>query len=152
MRARRCICSASFTGRRGCEIAWTRVCGARKTSCYDGVMNTLQSLSNRQLLDATRALARHACEVEADLLVHLAEIYERRLYLESAFPSLFAFCVGELGFSEDAAYSRIMVARAAGRLPAVIDALRSRRVHLTGRLRLLVPHLTAENYEEVLAG
>jgi len=44
-----------------------------------------------------------------------------------------------------------MVARAAGRLPAVIDALRSRRVHLTG-LRLLVPHLTAENYEEVLAG
>ena len=33
----------------------------------------------------------------------------------------------------------------------MIDALRSRRVHLTG-LRLLVPHLTAENYEEVLAG
>ena len=60
-------------------------------------------------------------------------------------------CVGELGFSEDAAYSRILVARAAGRLPAVSDALRSRRVHLTG-LRLLVPHLTAENYEEVLAG
>src|SRR5207302_3940066 len=36
------------------------------------------------------------------------------------------------------------------RLPVVIDALRSRRVHLTG-LRLLVPHLTAENCEEVLA-
>src|SRR5438067_4066144 len=149
MRARRCICSASFTGRRGCEIAWTRVCGARKTSCYDGVMNTLQSLSNRQLLDATRALARHACEVEADLLVHLAEIDERKLYLESAFPSLFAFCVGELAFSEDAAYSRILVARAARRLPAVINALRSHRVHLTG-LRLLVPHLTAENCEAVL--
>ena len=47
-------------------------------------------------------------------------------------------------------YSRILVARAARRLPAVIDALRSRRVHLTG-LRLLVPHLTSENCEEVLA-
>ena len=113
-------------------------------------MNTPQSLSNRELLDATHTLARHACDVEADLLVHLAEIDERKLYLESAFPSLFAFCVGELAFSEDAAYSRILVARAARRLPAVIDALRSRRVHLTG-LRLLVPHLTLENCEEVLA-
>jgi len=35
------------------------------------------------------------------------------------------------------------------RLPALIDALRSRRVHLTG-LRLLVPHLNPENCEEVL--
>ena len=113
-------------------------------------MYTLQSLSNRELLDATRALASKACEVEADLLVHLAEIDERKLYLESAFPSFFAFCIGELAFSEDAAYSRILVARAARRLPAVIDALRSRRVHLTG-LRLLVPHLTAENCKEVLA-
>ena len=112
-------------------------------------MNTPQSLSNRELLDATRTLARHACDVEADLLVHLAEIDERKLYLELAFLSLFAFCVGELAFSEDAAYSRILVARAARRLPAVIDALRSRRVHLTG-LRLLVPHLSPENCEEVL--
>src|SRR5438105_2856340 len=119
-------------------------------SWYESVMNTLQLLSNRELLDATRALAREACEVEADLLVHLAEIDERKLYLDAAFPSLFAFCVGELAFSEDAAYSRILVARAARRLPVVIDALRSRRVHLTG-LRLLVPHLIAENCEEVLA-
>src|SRR5439155_778729 len=87
---------------------------------------------NRELLDATRALAREACEVEADLLVHLAEIDERKLYLDAAFPSLFAFCVGELAFSEDAAYSRILVARAARRLPVVIDALRSRRDLRTG--------------------
>ncbi|MCA1827536.1 MAG: hypothetical protein LC689_11455 [Myxococcales bacterium] len=85
---------------------------------------TLVSLSNPDLLDATRALALRACEVEADLLVHLAEIDERKLYLQNAFPSMFAFCVGELGFSEDAAYSRILVARA-----AVIEALRSQRVH-----------------------
>ncbi|MFN2547140.1 MAG: HNH endonuclease [Myxococcales bacterium] len=107
-------------------------------------------MSNGDLLDATRALAQRACEVEADLIVHLAEIDERKLYLQSAFPSMFAFCVGELGFSEDAAYSRILVARAARRLPAVIDPLRSRRVHLTG-LRLLVPHLTLENSQEAVA-
>src|SRR5438094_8723147 len=96
----------------GREIASPRICRARTMSCYHAFMNTLESLSNRQLLDATRALANRACQVEADLLVHLAEIDERRLYLQSAFPSLFAFCLGELGLSEDAAYSRILVARA----------------------------------------
>ena len=63
---------------------------------------------------------------------------------------MFAFCCDELGFSEDAAYSRILVARAGRRLPAVIEALRSGEIHLAG-LRLLVPHLTSENHRQVLA-
>ena len=88
--------------------------------------------------------------LEADLLLHLGEIDERKLFLEYAFPSMFAFCVGELGFSEDAAYNRIAVARAGRRCPAVIEAMRSGRVHLWG-LRLLAPHLTAESQCEVLA-
>jgi len=75
--------------------------------------------------------------VEAELLVHLGEIDERKLYLDRAFSSMFAFCVGELGFSEDAAYNRIGVARAARRLPVILEAVRSGQVHLTG-LRLLV--------------
>jgi len=63
---------------------------------------------------------------------------------------MFAFCVEELGFSEDAAYARITVARAARRLPAMVEAVRSGQVHLTG-LRMLVPHLTEQNHREVLA-
>jgi hypothetical protein len=112
--------------------------------------SSLASLSSADLLTATRILVAKSRGVEADLLVHLGKIDERKLYLERAFPSMFAFCVGELGFSEDAAYSRILVARAGRRLPAVIEALRSGQVHLVG-LRLLVPHLTAENHGEILA-
>jgi len=41
--------------------------------------------------------------LETELLVHLGEIDERRLYLDQPFSSMFAFCVGELGFSEDVA-------------------------------------------------
>src|SRR5712692_7405180 len=109
-----------------------------------------QPLSNADLLAATRELARKSQGIEASLLVHLGEIDERKLYLDCAFPSMFAFCVAELGFSEDAAYNRITVARAARRFPAVIDTIRSGQVHLAG-LRLLAPHLTAENHAEVLA-
>ena len=63
---------------------------------------------------------------------------------------MFGLCLGEFRFSEDAAYSRITVARAARRLPAMIEGLRSGQVHLTG-LKLLAPHLTAENHRELLA-
>jgi hypothetical protein len=80
----------------------------------------------------------------------LGEIDERRLYLDWSFASMFAFCVGELGFSEDVACNRINVARAARNMPVILDALRSGKVHLAG-LRLLAPHLTADNEELVLA-
>jgi hypothetical protein len=108
------------------------------------------SLGNAELLAATRAILRRACVVEADLLVHLAEIEERRLHSEMAFPTMFAFCVDELGFSEDQAYNRTTVARAARRIPAMLDSLRSGTVHLTG-LRLLAPHLTEHNHRDLLS-
>jgi len=113
-------------------------------------LETVALLCDPDLLARTRELADHSCCTEADLLVHVGEVDERKLYLECAFPTMFAYCLGELRFSEDAAYSRIMVARAARRLPAMIEAMRSGQVHLTG-LRLLAPHLTAENHCEVLA-
>jgi hypothetical protein len=117
------------------------------------MINTLETvalLSDPDLLAGTHELVDHSLCTEADLLVYLSEIDERKLYADRAFPSMFAFCVGELRFSEDAAYSRILVARAARRLPAMIEAMRSGQVHLTG-LRLLAPHLTVENHYEVLA-
>ena len=82
--------------------------------------------------------------------MYLGEIEERKLYLEWSFSSMFAFCVGKLNFSEDVACNRINVARAARRMPAVLEALRAGRVHLAG-LRVMPRHLTPENHEEVLA-
>jgi hypothetical protein len=110
----------------------------------------LQAISNSALLSATRELARRASTVEADLLLHLGEVDHRKLYRDYACPSMFSFCLRELGFSEDAAYRRIVVARAARRFPALIDSLRSGQMHLAG-LRLLVPHLTLENVGDLLA-
>src|SRR5229473_1438543 len=95
-------------------------------------LHDVATLSSSDLLAITRALAQTACSVEAELLVHLGEIDDRKLYLDCAFSSMFAFCTSELGFSEYAAYNRIMVARAARRLPALLDAIRSGQVHLAG--------------------
>jgi hypothetical protein len=110
----------------------------------------IRTLSKSALLARTRALARRSCRVEAELLVYLGEIDERRLYLEWACSSSFVFCTRELGFSEGAAYNRIAVARAGRRLPAMINALALGKVHFAG-LRLLAPYLTAENHRAVLS-
>src|SRR5207245_2000919 len=110
----------------------------------------VESLSSSELRSATHELVRRSHGVEVRLLVYLGEIEERKLYLDWTFSSMFAFCVGELGFSEDVACNRINVARAARRLPAILEALHSGKVHLAG-LRLLAPHLTTENQEKVLA-
>src|SRR5215468_2516672 len=140
--------------RLGCRFRGELLAPIVRPCCYPGEMFNLQcsvsSLSSADLLARTRDLARKSQNVEADLLVHLAEIDARKLYAEWAFSSMFEFCVKDLGFSEDAAFNRIFVARAGRSLPAMFDALRSGRVHLFG-LRLLAPHLTGENHEEILA-
>jgi hypothetical protein len=115
-----------------------------ETNLAIGVMN------DDDLLACTRELVRKSCGVEADLLLHLGEIDERKLYSQRGFPSMHVFCMKELGFSEGGAYNRMGVARAARRSPAILDALRSGAVHLAG-LRVLVPHLDEENHEGLLA-
>jgi hypothetical protein len=110
----------------------------------------VESLSASDLRAGTHHLVRRSHGVEAQLLVYLGEIEERKLYRDWSFSSMFAFCVCELGFSEDVTCNRIAIARAARSMPVILDVLRSGKVHLAG-LRLLVPHLTAENQDGVLA-
>ncbi len=111
--------------------------------------SALFTLSNDELLSATRALVARSNEATAHLVAHLAEIDARKLYLDQAQPSMFAWCVAELGCSEDVACNWIVVARASRKYPAVLDVLRQGKVHLTG-LRLLAPHLTEEGHLALL--
>jgi hypothetical protein len=108
------------------------------------------ALSDAELLARLERLAeqgRHAC---VDLVVHLAEMERRKIYLAEGWGTLFGYCTGALRLSEHAAYTRIEGARAAVRFPVVLDRLASGSVNLT-TLRLLAPYLTAENHEAVLA-
>jgi hypothetical protein len=51
--------------------------------------------------------------VEAELLLHLAEVDARQLYLEEGCSSMFTYCQQVLHFAEGVAYKRIQAARAA---------------------------------------
>jgi len=113
-----------------------------------GCSDAPRRLADDTLLARLRALVVRSNETEAELLAHLGEVDERRLYLPEH-TSLFVFCTAELGFSEAAAEHRIAVARAARRFPRMLELLSRGRIHLSG-LRVLVPHLTEQGAQTLL--
>ena len=112
-------------------------------------MANLHHLSDADLISRMPALVLVEHGAVTDVVEHLVEIDRRRLYLEQACPSLYAYCFERLGYTEDAALKRIRVARLAAQLPRVLDELRSGAIQLTGLL-LLAPRLTEDNAEALL--
>ena len=112
-------------------------------------MNSLDWLSDAELLTRLKALARQERDATARVIAHLALVDARRLYLPEGCSSMFIYCTQVLHFSEGAAYARIEVARAARRFPLILERLAEGSLNLT-TVRLLSPHLTADNHREVL--
>ena len=68
-------------------------------------------LSDDALLhDAKRLVERRSTDT-AILLTRIAEIDERQLYRRAGYPSLYAYCIGELHLLEDSTYRHINAAR-----------------------------------------
>lgn len=110
----------------------------------------LKQLDDDALLAQLKMLVRKEQEDVAQIIAHLAEVDSRELALGRAFPSLFVYCVRELGYTEAAAYLRIRAARAARLFPQVIDLLRTGELSLETILRLH-PHLDGPDGARLLA-
>jgi 5-methylcytosine-specific restriction endonuclease McrA len=118
-------------------------------------MRQMNTFSLSQLPDGVLKqglLARVAQErsATAELLAYIAEFDARKLYAPAGYSSMFAYCVGELGLSEDAARKRIHAARTAREYPAVFAAVADGRLNL-GAVVLLAPCLTRETADGLLA-
>jgi len=110
---------------------------------------SLTSLSDAALLRDLAALIAHDRVTMAAILAHIAEVDARRLYVPAGYPSMHAYCVGELRLSEDAAFRRIRAARAGREFPTLFAGLAQGRINLAG-ICLLAPHLTRENAGELI--
>jgi len=109
----------------------------------------LSHLSDPALVRDLTALVARDRATTAALLAHLAEVDERKLYLPDAHPSMYSWCVGVLGFSEESAHKRIRVARVARRFPAIFQAIADGSLNLS-LVSLLAPYLTLENAAELI--
>src|SRR5436190_17523108 len=123
----------------------TRPRGVTSVSKY-----SLGHLSDGALLRDLRTHYLRERAETAEVLVRLAEVEARHLHLAAGYPSMHAWCIGELNMSRQTAFKRLTAARVARRFPAIFEAVAERRLHLSGVI-LLSPHLTDENAEELLA-
>jgi len=110
---------------------------------------SLTHLGDANLLNQLAVLVNRDRANTAMMLAHIAEVDHRGLYRPAGHPSMFAYCVGDLRFSEDAAYKRIRAARVGRKFPELFKALADGRLHLTA-LSLLAPHFTLENVNELI--
>jgi DNA-binding transcriptional ArsR family regulator len=108
----------------------------------------LGGLGNDELLAALPALVQRGNENTADVLAHLAELDERKLYLDLGYPSLFAYCIEVLGLCESAAGRRIAAARVCRRCPQAFALVARGELHLSA-LCAMNPHLNPENAAEL---
>lgn len=92
----------------------------------------LSHVSDQALLRDLSTLIDRDRRTTAELLAHLAEVDARRLYLPAGYPSMHAYCVGELKLSEDSANKRIRVARLAREYPRILDEIAEGRLNLSG--------------------
>ncbi len=109
----------------------------------------LQSIPDDELLHRLTELMTQSRRAEADIVAHIAEVEERRLFAREAFPSMFAYCMDILHLSEAEAYLRIAAARASRKHPILLTMLADGRLHLTA-IDKLAPYLTRENREGLL--
>jgi hypothetical protein len=111
--------------------------------------NSFHSVSDEDLLQRLTDLVSQTKRLEADLVAHIAEVDERRLYAVRACSSMFTYAVEVLHLSEHEAYERITAARASRKYPQLLEMLADGRLHLSG-LGKLAPHLTDQNCVELL--
>jgi hypothetical protein len=107
-------------------------------------------LSDRELVRQVALLAGRERQATVELVAHLAELDARKLYAAEGYGSLFTYCTRALGLAEHAAYNRIEAARLVRTFPAILDRLADGSLNLS-TLRLLGPHLRADNLETLVA-
>src|SRR5262245_15297247 len=86
----------------------------------------------------------------AELVIALAEVDRRKLYLDLGYSSLWDYVMRALGQSSTMTQYRVAAARAVQRFPHVADMLRDGRLCIT-TLNQLAPVMTEQNNQELLA-
>jgi 5-methylcytosine-specific restriction endonuclease McrA len=106
-------------------------------------------LSNQALRTEIRTSDLGESRSIAVMLSRIGEYDARKLFVKDGYPSMRAYCMHELRYSEPEASKRIYAARTARRLPVLFMALADGRLNLSG-LVMLARHLTLGNVGELL--
>ncbi len=120
-----------------------------KTNTSMEFNTSLADLPEQQLLQRFADLVGQDRHNTAQLLAHIGEIDEHRLWAKHACPSMFAFCMERFHMSESMTAKRIWAARTARRFPVILPMVARGELHLSA-INQLGKHLTEDNHRSLL--
>jgi len=91
----------------------------------------LKHLGNQKLLSDTLDLSKQESKITAQLLWHIREIEDRKLYFECGYNSIFDYLVKGLKYAHGSAYRRLQAARLLRFVPEVAEKIESGSLNLT---------------------
>lgn len=91
----------------------------------------VKMLTDNELNVTIKNLVGEERKLTKEILLHIAEVDKRRLYLKMAYPSLFEYLRKEIGYSEGSAQRRIDAARLINKLPEFSNKIESGDIHLS---------------------
>lgn len=94
-------------------------------------MENLKQKSKESLVTELKILVDKERKLIAQVLEYLKEVEIRKIYLELGYPSLFEFCIRELGYSEPSAQRRISAMRLIKDIPEIKRKLEEGSLNLT---------------------
>ena len=110
---------------------------------------SLKSLSNKELIEQLKQLIAKEKECTYNIVLHLAEVDDRRLYAELGYCSLFDYATNGLGYSRMSAQRRIVAARILRQAPESYELLKSGEITLS-HFEALNPAIDENNASELI--
>lgn len=91
----------------------------------------IQNTSNDKLILNFENLVRTERKITHVVLLHIAEIEERKIYAELGYDGMYSYLTRGMGYSEGSAYRRLQSARLLKQVPAVAEKIENGSLNLT---------------------
>lgn len=95
-----------------------------------GCRQDLRKLSDERLTSELKMMVKKERQLLSTIILHIAEIDRRRLFLTLAYPSLFDYLLKHIGYSAGSAQRRIDAARLLNQVPEVATRLNTGALNL----------------------
>lgn len=91
----------------------------------------LRAISNNELILRMEKLVRTERKITHLVLLHIAEIEDRKIYAEMGYDGMYSYLTRGLGYSEGSAYRRLQSARLLKQVPSVAEKIENGSLNLT---------------------
>ena len=111
------------------------------------MMDESKTLTDHDLNQKVKNLAINERKLTKEILLYIAEVDKRRLYLRMAYTSLYEYLTKEIGYSEGAAQRRIDAARLMHKVPEVSSKIEDGSLHLAqiSKVQKICRHIKKES-------